>query len=299
MELRQLKYLVSIAEEGTFTAAAEKLFISQSALSQQVKRMEEELGVPLFDRSRNRLQFTEAGELLHHRARKIIKEVEEAKTAIDDLEGLCRGTLSIGVVQTVNAYLIPRVVSYFSREYPKVKLGIEELSAPLLEEKLYNHELDIGISFNPSVYPDLDFERIFSEQLLMIVNPRHKLAQCSSIEVKGMGEEHLLLLSNGYCTRRIWDAAAREAEVEPNVQIEMNTIDGLLSAIQNNTKVGTVLPALTMEMKAAEGLMGIPLENPSPEREVGILWRKGAYRNKASEKFADVARQQYRQLNEE
>ncbi|WP_138431959.1 transcriptional regulator CynR [Fodinibius saliphilus] len=298
MELRQLKYLVSIAEEGTFTAAAEKLFISQSALSQQVKRMEEELGVPLFDRSRNRLRFTEAGEILHQRAKKIINEVKEAKNAIEDLEGLCRGTLSIGVVQTVNAYLIPRVVSHFSREYPKVKLAIEELSAPLLEEKLYNHELDIGISFNPSVYSELDFDRIFSEQLLMIVNAGHKLADRTAIDVKEMDGQQLLLLSHGYCTRRIWDAVAQEEEVEPNVQIEMNTIDGLLSAIQYNTKVGTILPALTMEMKAAEGLMAIHLEKPSPQREVGILWRKGGYRNKASKTFADVARQQYRQLNE-
>lgn len=291
MELRQLKYLVSIAEEGTFTAAAEKLFISQSALSQQVKSMEEELGVPLFDRSRNRLQFTEAGELLHQRAKRIVKEVDEAKTAIDELEQLYRGTLKVGVVQTVNAYLMPKIVSLFSSLFPNVRLKVHELSAPRLEEKLHGHELDLGISFRPADFPKLSFEALFEEELLFIVNRKHPLADKSWIALKTLDQQNLVLLPEGYCTRRLWDQAAEEAGITPEVQIEMNTIGGLLSALQDNHVAGTILPALTLQMKAAESLKSVNLKNPTPKRTVGILWRNGGYRSKAALEFARLLRE--------
>lgn len=286
MELRQFKYLISIAEEGTFTAAAEKLYISQSALSQQVKSMEKELGVPLFDRSRNRLQFTDAGELLHQRAKRIVKEVDDAKTAIDELEQLYRGGLKIGVVQTVNAYLIPQVVSSFSSEFPNIQLRVHELSAPQVEEKLYEHELDLGISFEPTDYPELRFECLFEEELLLIVNSAHALAKKKSIEVKILDRQRLMLLSEDYCTRRIWNRCAQEAEIQPDVHIEMNTIGGLLSALETNTMAGTILPALTMRMKAAERLKSVPLKKPTPRRSVGMVWRNGGYRSKAALSFS-------------
>lgn len=288
MELRQLKYLVSIGEEGTFTAAADKLFISQSALSQQVKSMEEELGVPLFDRSRNNLQFTEAGELLHQRAKRIVKEVDEAKTAIDELEELYRGTLKIGVVQTVNAYLIPQVVSAFSSKFPNLRLKVDELSAPQVEEKLYNHELDLGISFRPADYPQLTFEALFEEELLFIASEEHPLADNERLDVKDLNKQKLALLPKGYCTRRIWDHAAEQVDITPVVQIEMNTIGGLLSALHRNSSVGTILPALTMQMKAADNLKFVKLKNPTPHRTVGVLWRNGGYRSRAALEYVQL-----------
>lgn len=291
MELRQLKYLLSIGEEGTFTAAADKLYISQSALSQQVKSMENELGVPLFDRSRNRLRFTEAGELLHQRAKRIVNEMDEAKKAIDELEQLYRGTLKIGVVQTVNAYLIPQIVSSFSSQYPNVTLKVQELSAPLLEKKLYDHDLDLGITFKPADYPELTFDELFDEELLLIVNSRHPLAEEGSIDAKMLDQQKLILLSEEYCTRRIWNRCAAEAGIQPQVQIEMNTIGGLLSALEENSSTGTVLPALTMKMKAAENLKSIRIKNPTPRRAVGLLWRDGGYRSVASQKFAAILKE--------
>lgn len=293
MELRQLKYLLSIAEEGTFTAAAEKLYISQSALSQQVKSMEEELGVPLFDRSRNRLRFTQAGELLHSRAQRIVKEVDEAKTAIDELEDLCRGSLTVGVVQTVNAYLMPQVASAFSSQFPNVHLKIEELPAPQVEQRIHNHELDLGISFIPTEHTDLKFDSIFEEELLLITNTSHCLSQSSHVGLNELNKQNLILLSRDYCTRRIWDECAKKVEINPNIQIEMNTIGAILATLQGNTTAGTILPALTMGLKAAEGLTSVKLKNPTPKRTVGLLWRNGGYRSMASQKFADFVSQQY------
>lgn len=293
MELRQLKYLLSIAEEGTFTAAAEKLFISQSALSQQVKSMEEELGVPLFDRSRNRLRFTQAGELLRSRAQRIVKEVDEAKTAIDELEDLCRGSLAVGVVQTVNAYLMPQVASSFSAQFPNVHLKIEELPAPQIEQRIHDHELDLGISFTPTEFTDLEFVSIFEEELLLITNTGHPFSRNSHIELKELHEQNLILLSRDYCTRRIWDECTKAVEISPNIQIEMNTIGAILATLQGNKTASTILPALTMGLKAEDGLSSIKLNNPTPQRTVGLLWRNGGYRSMASRKFAEITSEQY------
>ncbi|MCW9705736.1 LysR substrate-binding domain-containing protein [Fodinibius salsisoli] len=293
MELRQFKYLLSIAEEGTFTAAADKLYISQSALSQQVKSMEQELGVLLFDRSGNRLQFTEAGQLLHQRAKRIVKEVNEAKTAIDELENLYRGTLTVGVVQTVNAYLMPWVVSSFSAQFPGVQLKIQELSAPKIEQKVYNRELDLGVSFDPTEEPDLIFDALFEEELLLITNSKHTLASKKWINVTALDQQKLILLPEGYCTRRIWEKCASKSCIAPELQIEMNTISGLLSVLENNSAVGTILPALTMQMKVSGGLKSVKLKNPTPRRTVGILWRDGGYRSVSSQKFAEIFKQKY------
>ncbi|SHE60458.1 transcriptional regulator, LysR family [Fodinibius roseus] len=297
MELRQFKYLLSIAEEGTFTAAADKLYISQSALSQQVKKMEQELGVPLFDRSGNRLQFTEAGRLLHQRAKYIVKEVEKTKTAIDELEKLYRGSLTIGVVQTVNAYLMPRVVSLFSSRFPQITIKVKELSAPQLEEQLYHHELDLGISFKPEAYPRLVFEDLFKEELILIVNKEHPLAGESELRINKLDEQKLILLPEEYCTRRIWERCVEKSDIYPKVQIEMNTIAALLTAVQTNSSAGTVLPALTMEMEAAKNLIPVKLHKPTPCRTVGILWRNGKYQSSASEKFSEIIRDTYGNLN--
>ncbi|SMO74370.1 LysR substrate-binding domain-containing protein [Gracilimonas mengyeensis] len=298
MEVRQLKYLLSIGREGTFTAAAEKLFISQSALSQQVKSMEEELGVPLFDRSRNRLHFTEAGALLHQRAKHIVREVEEAKKAIHELEQLYRGTLRIGVVQTINAYLIPKIVAHFSSRYPEVQLRVHELSAPEIERQLSEHELDLGLSFKPTDYPKLTFDPLFEEELMLIVNPQHPFARREEVEAKALESEQLMLLSEGYCTRRIWDEAAKMADISPKVLIEMNTISSLLSALEDHPKAGTILPALTMKMKAAHGLSAIRIVHPSPTRTAGILWRAQGYRSKASRKLAEIATNMVQELKQ-
>ena len=297
MELRQFKYLLSIAEEGTFTAAAEKLFISQSALSQQVKSMEDELGVPLFDRSRNRLRFTQAGELLRNRARRIVKEVDEAKTAIDELEDLCRGSLTIGVVQTVNAYLIPQVVAAFSAEFPKVRIKIEELPAPQIEQRIHGHELDLGIGFTPAEHRDLEFVPIFEEELLFIAHQNHPFSGKSQIDLKTLHEQDLILLSTDYCTRRIWDQCAKEAQISPSIQIEMNTIGAILSTLQDNATAGTILPALTMGLQAANGLISVKLKNPSPQRTAGFLWRNGGYKSMAARKFTEIAQQKYESIS--
>jgi len=129
IELRHLRYFLAVAEASHFTRAAETLYISQPTLSQQIKQLEVELGTALFDRIGKRVMLTEAGEILRVHAQRVLVELEQAQAAIQELEGLQRGELTVGIVQTVNAYMIPDLAACFTASYPTISLHIQELSA--------------------------------------------------------------------------------------------------------------------------------------------------------------------------
>lgn len=287
MELRQLRYLLTIAEENNFTRAAEKLFITQPALSQQIQKLEEELDAVLLDRANRQIRLTDAGEVLVHHARRIVNEVETAKLALSELDGLQRGVLRIGTVQTVNAYLMPQVVAAFTAAYPAIQVRVEELPAGAIETGLHAGDLDAGIGFIPVTHDDIEGESLFEEELVLIVSNAHPLADRDMIEVAALEGQALALLPNTFCTRRLWDAAANEAEICYRASLEMNTVGALLTAVQR-APLATVLPALALNDQTALNLHAISLLHPTPRRTVGLLWSRGGYRTSAARAFAGL-----------
>lgn len=289
MELRQLRYFMAVAEEKHFTRAAAKLYISQPALSQQMKLLEAELGAPLFDRSGRRVQMTPAGEILFHHARRVVQELDEAQTALDELAGLQRGSLRVGVVQTVNAYLMPDVVAAFTSAYPAVKLQVEELASGEIEQRVLEGMLQLGIGFVPTSTEGVESQQLFQEELVLVVARHHPLAGRAQLAVRDLERQPLILLSRAFCTRRLWDACAGEAGIQPPVRVEMNTISSLLAAVRS-MQVATVLPALALT--GTPNLVGVPLVEPTPRRTVGMFFRRSGYRCTATRAFAEIVRQQ-------
>lgn len=289
MELRQLRYFLTVAEEGHFTRAAERLYISQPALSQQIRQLESELGAVLIDRAGRRVRLTEAGAIVARHARRALRELDAAQTALDELAGLQRGSLSIGVVQTVNAYLLPYVVATFASTYPGIRLHIEERSAGEIERGLLDGWLQIGIGFVPAAADEIEAEPLFDEELMVIVAEAHPLAGRGQIEVRALRDESFMLLSSAFCTRRLWDACAQAAGIQPRVVAEMNTINGLLAAIRQ-TAAATVLPALALSGDQHGGLQGLRLINPTPRRTVGLLRRRNGYQCAATRTFTRIFR---------
>ncbi len=287
MELRQLRYLLAVAEEGSITRAAQRVYVTQPALSQQLQLLERELGTALLDRSGRRVRLTPAGEILVRSAREVIRQLEEARTAIRELMGLERGELTLGVVQTVNMYLMPLALSRFWECYPKVRLHVEELAADDIEARLLEGTLDIGISFLPPRLEGLESHPLFSEELVLLLRRQHPLASRRSIRVAELQEVPLVLLPRRFCTRRLWDRCAAEAGVHPRVVGELNTIDGLLGLV-HRLDVATILPRLALHSPLAEGLAAVSLRDPTPLRTVGGLFRKGGYTCTASRAFWNV-----------
>jgi LysR family cyn operon transcriptional activator len=290
MELRQLRYLLVIAEERSFTRAAERLFLTQPALSQQIAKLEEELDSVLLERAARNLRLTAAGELLCGHARRILAEVDSAQVALSELKGLQRGTLRVGTVQTVNAYLMPHIVTAFASAYPRVGLQIEELAADDIEHGLQTGHLQIGIGFVPTLNADIAAEALFEEELVLITNAEHPLAAQQSVPLCQVADHALAMLPKTFCTRRLWEAAAAQAGVQPRIALEMNTISALL-AIVRQTHMATVLPALALADASCADLHQVRLTTPTPTRKVGLLTLCDGYQCHATRAFAGVVRQ--------
>jgi LysR family cyn operon transcriptional activator len=287
MELRQLQYLVAVADEAHFTRAAEKSFVSQPALSQQIQKLEEELGVTLLDRQRGQVKLTAAGEVLYHHARRILQEVDDAHLALQELEGLKRGSLRAGAVQTVNAYLVPPAVVVFTRAYPGIHLMIEERSAGEIERGVEQGEFQLGIGFVPPASSQIDVEPLFTEEMLLIVPALHPLAQRRQVQFEELAGLPMVHFSRAFCTRRLLDDYAAQAGVAPQIVVEMNTVASILATV-TQAKLATVLPRLALAGQPQPGLLGVSLHDPTPQRTVGLLWRTRAYRCAAARAFAEI-----------
>jgi LysR family transcriptional regulator, cyn operon transcriptional activator len=287
MELRQLRYLLAIAQEANFTRAAEKVFVSQSALSQQIQTLEQEIGTILLDRSKRGVRLTAAGEILCHHAQRILLELEQAEVAIQELEGLQRGELRVGVVQTVNDYLMPGLVAAFSALHPHIKLSIDELSSDQIETRLECGELQVGLGFVPTSSPNIASEALFEEQLVLIVRNDHPLANQSVVSVRALDAMPMIMLSHTFCTRRLWEENARLALAKPQIVIEMNTVSSILAVVEK-TGLATVLPKYILEADRVSNLVSIDLVDPTPSRQVGLLWQ--SYLCAASQAFIAVAK---------
>lgn len=288
MELRQLEYLLAVAQEGNFTRAAESVHVSQSALSQQIQVLEKELDTQLIDRSKRGAKLTAAGQVLQQHAQNIFHELGQAKITIQELEGLQRGSLHIGVVQTVNDYLMPTLMAKFSHQYPDVKLFVEELPSEAIEAGVSNGSLQLGFSFIPIANTHLKADKLFEERLALIIRHDHPLANEIEITVETLHDLPMVMLSNTFCTRQLWEETARLASAQPHITMELNTVSSILSVVE---KVGlaTILPEQTLPENTSSSLIKIKITQPTPLRQVGILSHKTDYLCAASRAFIQLA----------
>ncbi len=289
MEFRHLRYFLAVADALHFTKAAEGLPVSQPALSAQIKQLEQEVGVPLFDRVGRSVQLTRAGSIFREHARRALREMELAQVAIAEEEGLQRGILTVGVVQTVNAYLIPDIVGRFSTLHPLISLKLDELSGPDIEAGVKSGSLEVGIGFVPVASDRIESQPLFEEDFVLVASPRHRLAKRRYLSLSSLAKESLILLPTVFCTRRLLDACFEQAGVRPKIIVEMNSIEGILATVRTSN-LATVLPRLSLGLVPNRALRGILLKNPTPRRGVGFLWKKGGYRSGAAKALADQVR---------
>jgi LysR family cyn operon transcriptional activator len=286
IELRHLRYFLAVAEAAHFTKAAARLHVTQPTLSHQIRQLEKQLNLPLFDRVGRRVKLTAAGELLLPRARRVISELEEAQTALGELHGLQRGELKVGIVQTVNACVIPEIVARFSAAHPGIRVTCSETAVEEIEAGLESGRLDLGISFLPPARKSLEGEQLFAEELVAVVADSHPLSRRRHLRVRELAAQPLVLLSTKYCTRQLIDRAFAEAGVQPEVQVEMNSVASILSTVRQAHLI-TLLPSLAL-CQRDQGLKAVVLKQPTPRRTVGLLWLQGAQRRTAARAFAEV-----------
>jgi LysR family cyn operon transcriptional activator len=286
IELRHLRYFLAVAEERHFTRAAEKLHVTQPTLSHQIREFEGQLALSLFDRVGRRVKLTAAGEMLLPHARRVIRALADAQTELDEMHGLKRGTLKVGIIQTVNSCVIPDIVARFGAAHPGINVTCSEMAVADIESELESGSLDLGISFLPPYRKNLTGQKLFAEELVAVVTADHALAAKRNLRIRDVARHPMVLLAQKFCTRQLIDRAMSEAGVQPDVKVEMNTVDSILSTVRR-TQLVTLLPELALCQRDT-GLKAIAITEPAPRRSVGLVWLENAHQRAAAEAFAEV-----------
>ena len=292
MELRQLKYFEKACELKNFSEASRMLHISQSTLSQQIKQLEDELNVLLFDRIGKRIIPTEAGLAFLPFARNSILEAENGKQIIKDLKGIMTGTLNIGVTYSLS-HLLTCSITEFKKTYPGIKViinfGTSKEQIKLLEEKL----VDCVLSFEPEeIDEEYDKIRLFSSRLYFIVHESSPLAHLSSISLKRLQNIELILPAVGFATRMKTDEICCNNNITLNTVMEINDVQTIINLIRKGNW-GTILTKAAI--KDEPDLKAIPILSAEIlTSQAYLFWPKGSYRKKSAIEFAEFVQKAVR-----
>ncbi|EPQ0971636.1 transcriptional regulator CynR [Citrobacter farmeri] len=285
---RHTHYFLAVAEHHGFTRAAAALHVSQPALSQQIRQLEEMLAVQLFDRSGRTIRLTDAGEVYLRYARSALQALEEGKRAIHDVEDLSRGSLRVAVTPTFTAWFIGPLLAEYHTRYPNVTLQLQELSQDKIEEMVINDELDVGIAFDQVHSADIDAQPLLTENLALVVANHHPLAVQASVDLSVLNDEKLILLNAEFATREQIDRYCLQAGLRPQILMEANSISAVLELVRR-TGLSTLLPAPIAEQ--SHDLQAISLTPQLLERTAVLLQRKGAWRTAAARAFVAMAQE--------
>lgn len=286
MLLRHLRYLLAVADNGGFTRAAEALHVSQPTLSQQIRQLEETLGVNLFDRTSRTVKPTDAGQAYIECARRVLVELEAGKRALHDVKDLSRGSLRLAMTPTFMAYLVGPLVRDYVERYPNIHLEVFELSMDDIETGLAEDSLDIAIAFDQVRSADIESIPAFTETLGLMVGRAHPLYEHQApLTTQQMAELAFALLTPGFVTRTCIDEYFVQAAITPKVAIEVNSVNTLLEVI-HHTAMATILPEPIATGDRA--LRKIPLAGEAPRRGAALLRRKNNYHSAASLAFVDL-----------
>ena len=284
MELRQLKYFEKACELKNFSEASRMLHISQSTLSQQIKQLEDELNVLLFDRIGKRIIPTEAGLAFLPFARNSILEAENGKQIIKDLKGIMTGTLNIGVTYSLSC-LLTCSITEFKKAYPGIKVVINFGTSKEQIKLLENKHVDCVLSFEPEEI-DEDYEKIklFSSKLYFIVHESHPMSQLSSISLKRIQDIELVLPAVGFATRMKTDEICCKNNITLNTIMEINDVQTIIHLIRKGNW-GTILTRAAI--KDEPDLKAIPILSAEIlTSQAYLFWPKGSYRKKSAIEFS-------------
>lgn len=272
MDFRQLRYFVALYEEGHVGRAAERLAISQPALSQQIRHLEQNLDVALFQRSGKRLLPTAAAHTLYNHAVPLLEGLERAREALRGFRGQSARSLAIGVLQTVNASLVPHLVERLHAAQPHVQVRIYELSGVEIERRLLIGQLDIGIGFLPPRQPALHGVELYPDELQLVIPADHPLKDFKKVSLAQAAELPMLLLGEEFRARQIWQEQLAAIGRRPRVQAELNHMGGILDSLPQS-RFSTVLPGRARQMHGHKDLLWKPLSEPRIPLSVGLVYR--------------------------
>ncbi len=274
MTITQLKYTLAVAEYGNFTTASEKCFVTQPTLSMQVQKLEEELGVTIFNRSTKPLQVTDVGEKVLFQARKIVEESSRMNDVISEEKGIIGGTLKVGIIPTVSPTLLPLFLNVFIKKHKNVELKIEEYNTDTLSKKLEDNTIDCAIAATPLNNSKIIERPIYYEPFVAYVPDHHFLSGNKSLELDDLSNSDLLILQDGHCFRNQVLNLCSIDDVNKQYELKSGSFETLIN-LSNNGPWMTIIPYLHSNNLSNKNIQNIiPFEDPAPAREISMIYSK-------------------------
>lgn len=276
MTITQLHYVLAVAEHQNFTKAAQKVFVTQPTLSMQIQKLEEELEVQIFDRSKKPIELTEVGKKIVFQARNIVNESDRIQDIVDQQKGFIGGEFRLGIIPTIMPTLLPMFLTNFIKKYPKVKLKIEELHTEAIIEKLQDGHLDAAIAATPLEHETIKERVLYYEPFVAYTPPGHRLSKEQKIKPEELDVDDILLLEDGHCFKEgILNICKTNKDADnASFQLESGSFETLIK-LANEGLGMTLLPYLhTLELPEKESNNLRMFEEPSPAREVSLIYNK-------------------------
>ena len=291
VELHHIRYFVSVARHQSFTRAAAENMVAQPSLSQQIRRLEEELGAPLFDRSRTPVRLTEAGEALLPHAEAILRQVEAAKAAVEERLGLRTGRLVLGSLPMTGSRVLPRVITAFRRRYPGIQVILREESTQRLTELALAGETDLTLTTLPLGSPGLLAQPLLTEPILLALPPDHPLVLevtgptgVRPVPLSAVADEPFLIMKPGYGFRDLVLEACRAAGFVPQIAFESAQIETLQAMVAAGLGV-TLVPAMAADRSLRPAPVFVPLAGDPLTRTLALAWRRDRPLPRSAEAF--------------
>jgi LysR family hydrogen peroxide-inducible transcriptional activator len=276
MTITQLQYVLAVAEHKNFTLAADKCFVTQPTLSMQIQKVEEELNIQIFDRTKKPIQLTEIGQKIVNQAKNIVNEADRMKDIVEQQKGFIGGEFKLGIIPTVMPTLLPMFLNTFVKKYPKVKLIIEELNTDDIILRLKNGNLDAAIAATPLNEDKLKEIVIYYEPFVAYIPEKHRIADKKEIEVSDLNLDEILLLQDGHCFRDGILNLCKNQGVDSvnNFQIQSGSFETLIKLADEGLGL-TLLPYLhTLDLKENDKLKLKHFKDPKPAREISLIFPK-------------------------
>ncbi len=288
LNFHQLRIFLSVAKHKSFSKAAQELYISQPAVSIQVKELEEHYDVSLLQRSGRKVVLTDIGETVYHYAQQIFSLDQDMEAAINDFKGLARGHLVIGASTTIGEYLLPEALGRFKERYPGIDVELEIANTSQIIERVRQHQVDIGFIGDEIQAQDLEVKPYMLDEIVVVTSPQNHLSQAGPVSTDALREEKFLIREDGSATRSVTDRCLSKLGFKPKVAMELGSTEALKRAVAANLGIA-MLSKHSIAIEVSCGLLKIAnVSNLDCRRPFSIIYRKNKVLSRAEKAFLGV-----------
>lgn len=290
MEMSQLEFLLKVVEEGSFSKAAQRVYRTQPAISIAIRRLEEEVGSPLFDRTQKTPTLTEAGQIIYDYAQRIIALRDQARASVENLKKLEQGCVRIGSNESTSLYLLPEIILSFRERHPKVKVEIFRHVSDRLPREILDRKVDFALMAHEPTEKELEAFPVLKDELILIMSPKHALTKQESVTVKELGKESFLAHNVQTASRKKVVETFAKSNTPLNITLELDTVETIKRFVRKNLGLALV-PRMCVNEEIERGTLAtIPVKGLNYSRTLWAVHRRGAAFSPAAIAFLKLLR---------